>query len=102
MTESLTFFLVAIPATCVFWFLYAIIVTELANWKTWRRLRNYKGERSSDGVSRVPPQKKPPSKVTRGFDSPEVFSDDALKRIHALQKRIGELDRELDSWKSNE
>jgi len=45
-------------------------------------------------------QKKPHSKIIRGFDSPELFSDDALQRIRALQKRIAECDKEIDSWKS--
>jgi hypothetical protein len=101
MDESFYYLLLAIPATCAFWFLCATLVGILANWLTCRRLRNYKPETSSEaGAPRMALQKKPHSKIIRGFDSPELFSDDALQRIRELQKRIAECDKEIDSWKS--
>jgi hypothetical protein len=78
----------------VFWFLYAIIVTELPNWTTYRRLRNYKPETSAES-----PQKKPKAKNIRGFDYPELFCDDALQRIRDLEKRIAACDLEIESLK---
>ena len=52
---------------------------------------------------RVPPQRRPPSKVIRGFDSPDLWFHDTLTRIKALEQRIDEYDREIESrWKSKE
>ena len=100
MDENFYYLFLAIPATCLFWWLYVTVVTALANWLTCRRLRNHKVVRSPDaGVSRVSPQKKPQTKVIRGFDSPELFSDDTLKRIRELHRRIAEYDKEIESWK---
>jgi hypothetical protein len=48
MDESFYYLLLAIPATCAFWFLCATLVGILANWLTCRRLRNYKPETSSE------------------------------------------------------
>jgi hypothetical protein len=63
--ENFYFLVVAIPPTCAFWFLYAIIVTELANWLTARRLRNNKATALEES-----PQKKPKAKTIRCFDYP--------------------------------
>src|SRR5262245_57389215 len=67
MDEYFYFFLLAIPATCAFWFLYAIIVTELANWLTARRLRNTKPTAREESL-----EKKPKANTIRGFDYPEL------------------------------
>jgi hypothetical protein len=101
MDESFYYLLLAIPATCAFWFLCAKLVRILANWLTCRRLRHYRHRTSPEvGASGTEPQKKPHSKIIRGFDSPELFTDDTLQRIRALQKRIAECDKEIDSWKN--
>jgi hypothetical protein len=86
--ENLYFYLLAIPATCAFWFLYAIVVTELANWSTRRRTRNLKAEPPPMSTKAEPPktQKQP----VRGFDSPELFREDILKRIRHLAKEIAQ------------
>ena len=91
------FLLVAIIATCMVWFLYAIIVTELANWLSYRRLRNYKPEASAES-----PQKKPKTKNVRGFDYPELFCDDTSKRIQELEKRIAACDQEIESLRNKQ
>jgi hypothetical protein len=83
--ENFYFFVLAIPATCVFWFLYAIIVTELANWSTRRRIRARKAEPSPESAEGEPPKTQTqPSKTVRGFDSPDLFRADTLKRIRHL------------------
>jgi hypothetical protein len=86
--ENFYFFVLAIPATCAFWFLYAIIVTKLANWLTRRRSRTHKAESSPVSANGEPPntQKQP----VRGFDSPDVFREDLLKRIRRLAKEIAQ------------
>ena len=86
----------AIPATCTFWFLYAIIVTKLANWLTYRRLRDSKPTASVES-----PQKKPKAKSIRGFDYPELFFDDTFQRIRELQKRIAACDQEIESLRKS-
>jgi hypothetical protein len=91
MDENFYFFVLAIPATCAFWFLYAIIVTELANWLTSRRLRNNKSR-----------QKKPKAKTIRGFDYPELFYEDNLQRIRELEKRITACDQEIEKLRNKE
>jgi hypothetical protein len=88
--ENFYFLFLAIPATCAFWFLYVIIVTELANWLTSRRLRNNKPTATEDS-----PQKKPKAKTIRGFDYPELFYEDTLQRIRELKKRIATCDQEI-------
>jgi hypothetical protein len=95
MDENFYFFLLAIPATCAFWFLYAIIITELANWLTSRRLRNNKPTASPQ-----PPQKKPTAKTIRGFDYPELFYQDTLQRIRELQKRIATCDQKIEKLRN--
>ena len=80
-----SFYFLAIPATCAFWFLYAIIVTELANWSTRRRNRAHKAEPPPPFTNNKPPKTQ---KTVRGFDSPELFREDILKRIERLQKEI--------------
>ena len=95
MDESFYFFLLAIPATCAFWFLYAIIVTELANWLTSRRLRNNKPTATAESR-----QKKPKTKTVRGFDHPELFYDDTLQRIRELKKRIAACDQEIEKLRN--
>ena len=101
MDDGFYYLLIAIPATCVFWLLCAMLVRLLANWLTCRRLRNYRAKPSPQpGASIKRGQKKLSSKTIRGFDSPELFSDDALKRIRALQNRIAECDKEIESWKN--
>ena len=104
MDERLTYFLlVAIPTVCMFWFLYRIIITELTNRKTCRDLREHKPRAWPEGGSRVPPQKRPSSKVIRGFDSPDLWLDDTLIRIKALEQQIDQYDREIERrWKSKE
>jgi hypothetical protein len=86
--ENFYFLFLAIPAVCAFWFLYAIIVTELANWLTRRRSRTHKAESSPVSANNEPPkaQKKP----VRGFDSPELFREDILKRVRRLAKEIAQ------------
>jgi hypothetical protein len=69
MDERFTYFLLIIAAKGLFWFLYAIIVTELANWWTSRSLRNYKPEATAESL-----QKEPKAKAMRGFDYPEAVS----------------------------
>jgi hypothetical protein len=93
--ENFYFFVLAIPATCAFWFLYAIIVTELANWLTSRRLRNNKPTASEES-----PQKKPKAKNIRGFDYPELFFDDSFQRIRELQKQIAACDQEIEKLRN--
>jgi hypothetical protein len=95
MDEWLTYFLLTIPAVCVFWFLYAIIITELPNWSTCRRLRNYKPEASAESL-----QKEPKAKTMRGFDYPELFREDTLQRIQELEKRIAVCNREIESQRN--
>ena len=90
MDERFTYLLLAIPAACVFWFLYAIVITELANWSTYRRLRNTKPETLAES-----PQKKPKAKTMRGFDYPELFCEDTLQRIRELEKKIAACDQEI-------
>jgi hypothetical protein len=93
--ENFYYLFLAIPATCAFWFLYAIIVTKFANWLTCRRLRNNKPTASVES-----PQKKPKANTMRGFDYPELFCDDSLQRIQELQKQIAACDQEIESrWK---
>jgi hypothetical protein len=87
------FLLLAIPASCAFWFLYAIAATEIANWTTYRRLRNYKPEPSARS-----PQKRP--KTIRGFDYPELLFEDTMQRIRELEKRIAECNREIESQRN--
>ena len=86
MDENFYFLVLAIPATYAFWFLYAIIVTELANWSMRRRIRTRKAESSPVSATVEPPktQKQP----VRGFDSPDLFREDLLKRIQHLAKEI--------------
>jgi hypothetical protein len=91
--EKFYFFVLAIPATCAFWFLYAIIVTELANWLTSRRLRNNKPTEESR-------QKKPKAKTIRGFDYPELLNEDTLVRIRELKKRIATCDQEIEKLRN--
>jgi len=93
--KSFYFFLLAIPATCAFWFLYAIIVTELANWLTSRRLRNNKPTATVESR-----QKKPKAKTVRGFDYPELFYDDTLRRIRELKERIAACDQEIEKLRN--
>jgi hypothetical protein len=93
--DSFYFFVLAIPATCAFWFLYAIIVTELANWLTSRRLRNSKPTALEES-----PQKKPKAKTFRGFDYPELFYEDTLQRIRELKKRIATCDQEIEKLRN--
>jgi hypothetical protein len=93
--ENFYFLVLAIPATCAFWFLYAIIVTELANWLTSRRLRNNKP--TATGESR---QKKRKAKTVRGFDYPELFREDTLQRIRELKKRIAAFDQEIEKLRN--
>jgi hypothetical protein len=83
MDERFTYFLLTIPAACVFWFLYAIIVTELPNWLAYRRLRNNKPTASVES-----PQKRPKAKTMRGFDYPELFFDDSFQRIGSYKKEL--------------
>ena len=92
MDENFYYLFLAIPATCTFWFLYAIIVTKLANWLTYRRLRDSKPTASVESS-----QKKPKAKGIRGFDYPELFFDDTFQRIRELQKRIAACDQEIES-----
>jgi hypothetical protein len=89
MEDKFTYFLLAIPATCVFWFLYAIIITELRNWATCRRLRNYKPEATEPKV-----------KTMRGFDYPELFREDTMQRIRELEKRIAVCNQEIESQRN--
>jgi hypothetical protein len=93
--ETVYFFVLAIPATCAFWFLYAIIVTELANWLTSRRLRNSK----PTALEKSPP-KKPKAKIIRGFDYPELFYEDNLQRIRKLEKKIAACYQEIDKLRN--
>lgn len=95
MDENFYFFLLAIPATCAFWFLYAIIVTELANWLTYRRLRNNKPTALVES-----PQTKPKAKNMRGFDYPELLREDTLQRIRDLEKRIAKCNQEIESQRN--
>jgi hypothetical protein len=90
--ENFYFFVLAIPATCAFWFLYAIIVTKFADWLTCRRLRNKNPTALVES-----PQKKPKAKTMGGFDYPELFFDDSFQRIRELQKRIAACDQEIES-----
>jgi hypothetical protein len=92
LDENFYYLFLAIPATCAFWFLYAIIVTKFANWLTCRRLRNYKPTASVES-----PQKKAKAKTMRGFDYPELFFDDSFQRIRELEKRIAACDQEIES-----
>ena len=96
MDENFYYLFLAIPAICTFWFLYAIIVTKLANWLTYRRLRD-----SKPTVSVESPQKKPKAKGIRGFDYPELFFDDTFQRIRELQKRIAACDQEIESLRKS-
>jgi hypothetical protein len=95
LDENLYFFLLAIPATCVFWFLYYLLIAELANWLTSRRLRNNKPTASEKS-----PQKNPKAKTMRGFDYPELFYQDTLQRIRELQKRIAACDQEIEKLRN--
>jgi hypothetical protein len=96
LDENFYYLFLAIPATCTFWFLYAIIVTKLANWLTYRRLRDSKPTASVES-----PQKKPKAKGIRGFDYPELFFDDTFQRIRELQKRIAACDQEIESLRKS-
>ena len=96
MDENFYYLFLAVPARCTFWFLYAIIVTKLANWLTYRRLRDSKPTASVES-----PQKKPKAKGIRGFDYPELFFDDTFQRIRELQKRIAACDQEIESLRKS-
>jgi hypothetical protein len=92
MDESFYYFLLAIPATCVFWFLYMIVVTELANWSARRRLQARKSQPSPVSIAPVEfsqPENKHP-KAIRGFDSPDLLRAEIFKRIRHLEKRMAE------------
>jgi hypothetical protein len=93
--ENYYFFLLAIPVICAFCFLYAIIVSELANWLTSRRLRNNKPTTLKES-----PQKKPKAKTIRGFDYPELFYEDTLHRIRESKKRIATSDQEIEKLRN--
>jgi hypothetical protein len=95
MDENFYYLFLAIPATCAFWFLYGIIVTELANWLTSRRLRNNKPTATEES-----PQKKPKAKTIRGFDYPELLYEDTLQRIRELKKRIATCDQEIEKLRN--
>ena len=95
MDENFYYFLLAIPATCAFWFLYMIIITELANWSMRRRIRSRKAQSSPvSAVPELPQPKKQRAQAIRGFDSPDLFRTDTLKRIQHLEKRIAELSKQ--------
>jgi hypothetical protein len=96
MDERFTYLLVlATPAVCAFWFLYAIVITEIANWSTCHRPRNNKPTASAEL-----PRKKPRAATTRAFDYPELFCEDTLQRIRELEKRIAACDQEIKSLRS--
>ena len=96
MDENFYYFLLAIPATCAFWFLYMIIVTELANWATRRRIRARAAKSSAvcPAQDQSPQPKKQQAKAIRGFDSPDLFRADMLKRIQHLEERVAALSKE--------
>ena len=95
MDENFYYLFLAITAICAFWFLYAIIVTELANWLTSRRLRNNKPTATEKS-----PQKKPKAKTICGFDYPELFYEDTLQRIRELKKRIATCDQVIEKLRN--
>lgn len=82
MDERFTYFLLAIPAVCVFWFLYAILITEIANWLNCHRLRNDKPTASAE----LPQQK--PSNTMRGFDYLGAVLRGHLAAYPEIKKRM--------------
>ncbi|MGB7948858.1 MAG: hypothetical protein WCH75_14330 [Candidatus Binatia bacterium] len=92
MDENFYYFLLAIPATCAFWFLYMIVVTELAKWSARRRIQARKSEPSPVSIAPVEfsQQENKHLKAIRGFDSPDLFRAEILKRIRQLEKRMAE------------
>ena len=92
MDENFYYFLLAIPATCVFWFLYMIVVTELANWAARRRIQDRKSQSSQVSITpvEVSQQENRHSKVITGFDPPDLFRTELLKRIRHLEQRMAE------------
>jgi len=91
MDENFYYFLLAIPATCAFWFLYMIVVTELANWAARRRIQARRSQPSLASAAAVEfSQDEKQSKAIAGVDSPDLFRADILTRIRDLEKRIVE------------
>jgi len=91
MDENFYYFLLAIPATCAFWFLYMIVVTELANWAARRRIQARRSQPSLASAAAVEfSQDEKQGKAITGFESPDLFRADILTRIRDLEKRIVE------------
>ena len=92
MDEKFYYLLLAIPATCLFWFLYLFVLTELANWFARRRSQARKSEAAQGSSVPVesPRQETKRAAAIRGFDSPDLYRADMLIRIRKLEKQIAD------------
>jgi hypothetical protein len=98
MAEKLFYYLLALTLASGFFLIYDIVLTELRSRRErreWERLRAAQLEikRMRDAERE---QQERAAIQERGYDSPQVFYDDALKRIQQLQREINQRVRELD------
>jgi hypothetical protein len=98
MAEKLFYYLLALTLASGFFLIYDIVLTELRSRRErreWERLRAAQLEikRMRDAERE---QQERAAIQERGYDSPQVFYDDALKRIQQLQREINQRVRELE------
>jgi hypothetical protein len=96
MAEKLFYYLLALTLAGSFSLVYNMILTELRN----RRERRERESLQAAQVERRQVAEREPQPQTtiqeRGYDSPQVFYDDALQLIQQLQREINERVRELE------
>jgi hypothetical protein len=98
MAEKLFYYLLALTFAGSFLLVYNMILTKLRSRRErreWERLQTVQSE-----IKRMRDDEREPQPQTtiqeRGYDSPQVFYDDALQLIQQLQREINERVRELE------
>ena len=88
MAENIFYWLVVLNLIAGFWFVYAIVATQLRQ----RKKRRY--TRVENKLSETPQHRISPI-VKRGYDHPQLFYDDALLRLRALEREVAKDNRDL-------
>jgi hypothetical protein len=81
MIETVFYWLLVFSLVAGFWFVYAIVVTEIHQ----RRKRRRRTTTYTKPARPKIPRHQTPLTVQRGYDHPQLFYDDSLLRIRALE-----------------
>ena len=92
--DAVVFWILALPGVAAFYLAYGVVEEIIQKRRPSRRITE-PAPRTSEPSTVEPPSTNDMAPAVRGYDTPELFRQDALIRIHHLESEVARHERNI-------